>query len=160
MTATDFGPRNPRAMELAAVAMHAATAGDTGRAMKAMQTISDETGGEGLMDAILGWCDTLIANTPGIEVGKPVAIAWMEAETRRINTCPDEVRPTAVWAARLIAARAANDEATFHALMESVPHQPPTAMGDHVWELVQMVALNLRDVVKAREAVRRPAPAE
>ncbi|GHE32071.1 hypothetical protein GCM10017673_38570 [Streptosporangium violaceochromogenes] len=156
----ETGTRDPKAMELATVALHAAMAGDTGRAVKAMQAISDETGGEGLMDAILAWCDTLIGHTPGIEVGKPVALTWMEAETRRINTGPDEVRPTAVWAARLIAARAADDADTFHALMESVPHQPPTAMGDHVWELVQMVALNLREAAKARGSARRSAPSE
>jgi len=142
-------------MKLAQIALYAEMANKTDEAVKALKAISDETGGEGLMDAILGWCDTLIGNTPGIEVGKPVKVAWMEAETRRINSGPDEVHPTAVWAGQLIAARAADDADTFHALLESVPHQPPTAMGDHVYALLQMVSLNLREVVKARDTVRR-----
>lgn len=143
MTTQTYGPRNPRAMELAGVALYAAMADDTDKAVDAVKAISEETGGEGLMDAILGWCDTLIVRTPDLEIGKPVKIAWMEAETRRINDGPHEVRPTARWAGRLLAARAADDHDTFMALMDSIPHGPKD-VGDHVWELVQMVALNLR----------------
>ncbi|TMR11047.1 hypothetical protein ETD86_37005 [Nonomuraea turkmeniaca] len=141
-TEIDYGPRNPRAMDLARIALWAAVRDDNDRAVAALKAINEETGGEGLMDAILGWCDTAIAHI-GIEVGKPVKIAWMEAETQRINSGPDEVRPTARWAGRLLAARAADDHDTFMALIDTIPGGPKD-VGDHVWELVQMVALNLR----------------
>lgn len=142
----DYGPRNPRAMDLARTALWAAVRDDTDQAVAAVKSISSETGGEGLMDAILGWCDTAIAQA-GVEVGAPIRIAWMEAETLRVNAGPEEVRPTARWAGRLLAARAADDQDMFMALMDSIPHDPK-AVGDHVWELVQMVALNLRGVAE------------
>ncbi len=154
MTTTQYGPRNPQAMELARVALHSEMQGRTVQAAAAVQAISDETGGTGLMDAILAWCDTALASMPGVEIGKPIKIAWMEAESRRIQTRPGEVRPTAVWAGRLLAARAADDPETFHALLESVPREPKTVLGEHVFELLQSVALILRDVAEARRVVQ------
>ena len=66
MTIHDHGqgscPRNRRAMELATTALHAAMAGDTEKAVEAVQAIDGETGSSGLMDAILGWCDTYAAH--------------------------------------------------------------------------------------------------
>ena len=141
-TTPTYGSRNPRAMDLARIALHAAMRDDTDQAIRAVKAISDETGGEGLMDAILGWCDTAIANE-GIATGTPIRIAWMEKSTGRINAGPEEVRPTARWVGRLLAARAADDQDMFMALMDSIPDDPKD-VGDHVWELVQMVALNAR----------------
>lgn len=132
-----------RAIRLASVALNRAIAQDWDRATKAVQRISDECGQVGVGRAILGWSDTLISRM-GHTPGKPVAIAFQQAETGRIDTADSEYVPDRVrWAGRVIAARAADDQPTWDALMAALPDDGK-AIGEHVAAVLETVALMLR----------------
>lgn len=146
MTIHDHGagscPPNRRAMELATTALHAAMAGDTEKAVQAIQAIDGETGSGGLMDAILGWCDTYAAHLH--HGGRWAMPAWKLDGSDTI-TGPEGVPVEFVWAGRLIIARANDDQAAFIGLVNAVP-QDSTVMGDHIWALLSTVALSLRQL--------------
>jgi hypothetical protein len=134
-----------RAMRLASAALSCAMAEDWGRATKAMQRIGDECGQVGIRRAVLGWSDTLIARM-GHTPGQPVAIAFQQAETGRIDTADSEYVPDRVrWAGRVIAARAADDQATWDALMDSLP-EDGRVIGQYVGAVLETVALMLRQM--------------
>ena len=134
--------------ELGTQALHAAMRDphDLAGAAPHVQALFDECGQDGLVRAILGWSDTLI-NRSGIPTdGTPVRAAWMPYDPDDPNPqvkTADEIEPVARWAGRLLVARAALDQDAWNALMDSVP-KDPAVMGDHVMELLGMIALNLR----------------
>lgn len=130
-------------IKLATTALHAAMRDDWPAATTAVQAINDRHGGRGLMAAILAWCDTAILKMTGsFTASGSVAVAFQAVETGEIGGA-DDVPAEVRWAGRLIAARAADDEPTFNALIESVPSDPK-AMGAHVARLLEMVAINIR----------------
>jgi hypothetical protein len=132
-----------RAIRLAAAALTCAMAQDWERASKAVQRISDECGSVGVGRAILGWSDTLISRM-GHTPGRPVAIAFQEVESGRIDSADGDFVPERVkWAGRVLAARAADDQATWDALMDALPDDG-TAIGEHVAAVLEMCALMLR----------------
>lgn len=102
----------------------------------------------GLLTCVAGWCDTLIAIAhPHYKRGQPMRLAWIADDGKDvINWDVDTVRPTAAWAGRVIAARAAMDEAQFLALM-SAPAEGAD-LGAHIVELLSMVAISLNNVAK------------
>lgn len=129
----------------------ARTAG--GRALDAMMRRQPEeaaghladVGGEDLLTVILGLCDTYIGRIHGPEAyGKPLRMAWWAVETGSLEYDPDKVPPRPRWAGQVIAARAADDEAAFMALMR----QPAEGadLGDHVTALLDMVAQSLNNL--------------
>lgn len=79
-------------------------------------------GDEGVARGMLAWIDTAIAKS-GIRkpTGMAMQLAFREEGTGRIDTNADDVRPSAVWAGRLFAARIAGDEGTYLALVRAVP---------------------------------------
>jgi hypothetical protein len=134
-------PIERRAMTLATVALHAAMAGDWDKATDAVQRISDECGAVGIGRAILGWSDTMIARlVTGHIPGQPIRLAFQQVETGRIDTDADKVPAEVRWAGRVIAARAANDHATWDALMDALPDDGQ-AIGAHVAKVLEMSVL-------------------
>lgn len=128
---------------LATRALHAAMAGQDEQAAAFVQQINDTYGADGLMVALLAWCDTFTLNvTGGFTASGPVALRWRFEDTGTVQTA-DEVPPAARWAGRLLIARATDDQAMFNTLMASIPPDP-RIVGDHVLALLDMVALNLR----------------
>jgi hypothetical protein len=137
---------DPRAVELAETALNAAMTNDVRAAVDAIQAIGKETGEGGLGDAVLAWCDAYIERMPGARAaadrGAMISPAFMVEGSGVIGGpegAPVEVR----WAARLIVARALDDQATFMALLGAVP-EDPRIRGDHIWGLVSTVAASLR----------------
>lgn len=148
MSYEQLSKNEKRAIRLATDALHAALADDWARATRAVQRTSDECGAEGVARAILGWSDTLIGRMPGGK-GKPVRLAFMEAESGRIDTNADDVPPRVRWAGRVLAARAADDKATWDALMDALPDDGQV-IGEYVSAVLEMVALTLGRIGDAR----------
>ena len=143
MTSYQLPKAERRAMRLAGDALRCALVDDWTLATRTVQRISDECGSAGVARAILGWSDTLIARTPGLH-GNAVRLAFMNADSGEVggaDDVPEEVR----WAGRVLAARAADDEDAWNALMDALPDDP-AATGRHVARLLHLVALNLRNL--------------
>lgn len=142
-------------IELGRTALWAAVAEDWPRAQAATQEIGDRFGGDGVMVAALAWIDTTLTRVPGMgyaaDNGRKVALAFREETTGRAETAAD-VPPGVAWAGRLMAARSADDQDTFEALVNSV--ESDEQFGQYIADLLLMVATNLRPVVEAARQVR------
>ena len=134
--------RERRAVQLAGVALTAARANDWPRAVKMLQRINDECGPDGAGRALLSLCDTAIAEM-GIPPGAPVHIQYKNIDTQQVQGADEVEKREVVWAGRMLAARAAQDQDTWDALIETLPDDP-RVMGQHALALLQMVALNPR----------------
>lgn len=134
----------PAVIKLATAALHAGMRGDWQAATRATQDINDRHGGDALLVAMLAWVDTFVVHRTGGSVSdKPVALAFQNAETGEIGSAAD-VRPEVRWAGQMIAARVADDKATWDALLATVPTDPKV-VGAHVGALLEAVALGLRE---------------
>lgn len=132
--------RDARAMKIAGIALNLATKGDNEEAARYVARLN---GTDGLIDAILAWIDTYIgAVYPNHKPGQRIAIRWLFTPTDEVQTA-DDVQPSMRWAGRLIAARAADDEAAFMDLLRSVPEG--AALGDCIMALLHAVAESLKD---------------
>lgn len=139
---TGFTKAERRALRLASDALRCAVAGDRERAFRVVERIGDECGGEGLALAMVGWSDTLIARVPNL-TGKPVRLAFMQADSGRVDENADDVPAEVRWSGRLLAARAADDRQTWNALIDALP-EDGEQVGHHVGCFLGMVALNIR----------------
>lgn len=137
-----------RARELSTVALHGAQLSDWERARAAVVTLNDELGGDGIMFAIVAWCDTLIVRqqqVTGQKEGDFVRPAWLNTDTGDIALNADDVPPPIRWAGRLVAARAAMDHDAWDALVKSIP-DTPMATTEHVSALLTSVAMTLNSL--------------
>ena len=114
--------------ELAMQALQAAMGEDWPAVMQAFAGMS--TDGNAVMFALMAWCDWTIqaqAEMQGLEMpaeGPMPGIArpgWLNTDTGQVTLDADEIPPAARWAGRLVAARAAMDEAQFKALAGALP---------------------------------------
>lgn len=145
-----------RARELATAALHAAMREDWTGASKAMRSLSEETGSNGVMFAVLRYCDTIIGRQLAMR-GLPddawdggVRMAWLNVDHGTLGHAgqvPDSVR----WAGQLVAARAAKDEAAFRALIGAMPDDDGER-GKYVGELLRSCAITA-NMAKAQGAV-------
>ena len=137
-----------RAMKIATIALHRAMAGDMEDAASYMSRLN---GTDGLVDAILGLCDTFIARVIGeTEYGsRPVQMLLMNTETGEVQTA-DDAPVHARWAGRLIAARLANDEVGFMALLKAPAEG--AQLGDAIMGLLQSVAISVNQADRLRAA--------
>ena len=134
-----------RAMELSTLALHSAQLNDWERSGAAVATLNDELGGEGIMFAIVAWCDTLIMRQQqvlGHKKGDLARPAWLNADTGDLALNADDVPPPVRWAGRLVAARAAMDHDVWQALVDSTP-DTPGATTEHVSVLLTSIATTL-----------------
>jgi hypothetical protein len=137
-----------RAREIAAEALHCAMDRDMpGAAMHVGRLF----GGPGLLVAIVGWIDTYLKRVyPEHVRGEVLKIVWYDANAEALETA-DEVSLSLRWAGRLIAARAANDEESFYAVLGSVPEGGE--FGDGIMSLLNIVATGINDPELGRDAV-------
>lgn len=138
-----------RAKKIASVALSRAMAGDL---EDAAQYVARLNRTPGLLVAIVGWIDTYIARVyPDHKRGERIAVAWLYTPEDRLETA-DEVSDSMRWAGRLIAARAADDEDGFYAVLHSAPQG--SDLGDGIMALLHVVATGLgsRDQIRAAEA--------
>lgn len=148
MTPAGESPRRARALRLAAIALQSAMSDDHAKASRAVQALSDEFGGEGVMLAIHAWTDTLIAayrQVTGTPDDAPVRPGWINSDSGAVATDADDVPCEVRWAGRFIAARAVMDLPSCHALLESLPDDGE-AIGRHVSALLNMAGLTLRSL--------------
>jgi hypothetical protein len=141
-------PERDRAVKIATIALHRALAGDLPGAASYVERLN---GTGGLITAIIGWCDTYICRIAGADAyGKGIRIAWWNVETGSIETDADKMPPPQRWAGRVIAARAADDEPGFYALLRAPAEG--SELGDCITALLDMVARSLNSLPDMREA--------
>lgn len=110
---------DPRTTKIATVALHLAM---QDKLREAAGYVARLNGTDGLITAMLAWIDTYIAQChPNHAPGALIRIAWTFTPTGEIQDA-DQVDPSMRWAGRLIAARAADDEPAFMALLHGVAH--------------------------------------
>jgi hypothetical protein len=131
-----------RTKKIATVALHLAQQDNMREAAGYVERLN---GTDGLIDAILGWIDTYIAYChPTHKEGEAIRIAWVDVDAATVHMDADDVHFGARWAGRLIAARAADDQGQFLALLRSLP--AGAALGDGIVALLRAVALGLNGV--------------
>ncbi|WP_329431028.1 hypothetical protein OG339_48585 (plasmid) [Streptosporangium sp. NBC_01495] len=136
---------DPAVVALAEDALRSAIKRDFIAAAATVREIYSRFGSYGLGDAVITWCDALIVLLPPYPPGQPIDITWEAIDTGYITAISDEVHPAAVWATRMIAARAANNAADLQAATGAIPDEPGPA-GGYLLVLLQMVALNIRTI--------------
>lgn len=138
-----------RALELASLALTRALAGDWDGATRAAQRVSNECGPVGTERAMLGWIDTL-AGQMGHKPGQRIRIVFQEIETGTIRVPEDEaVRPEVQWAAKMIAARTADDRGAWDRLMGETADDPIEG-GKRFGAVMETCALQLRNLASQK----------
>lgn len=146
------GPAEHPVVALAGQALKAAMDGDEAAAAEAVEQIDRDHKPDGILVAVLAWCDTLVLRWPGAGLdGAPgpdavVKPTWFDAEAGQIRR-PEEVAAPALWAGRLLAARAVMDHDACKALFMAVPEDQA---GEHVMAMLYIAAANLRAILAGR----------
>lgn len=138
-----------RAIKIATVALHRAMAGDMEEAANYVKRLN---GTDGLVLAIKAWVDTFIGRVVGWpEEGRTPAFQMrlLNVDTGDVEIA-DEAPRHAAWAGRLIAARLADDEAGFIALLKAPAEG--AQLGDAIMGLLHSVAVSLKDPERLRAA--------
>lgn len=134
---------------LAVVVHHAARALQAGMAenwpaaVSEIHALNAAAGPAGLIQAMAAWIDTALQEAGITEYGGPWALAWQSHETGRITGNADEMRPAVRWAGRLFAARAADDQDMFDALIRAIP-QNPDDTGEYIVAVLQSAVLTIQ----------------
>lgn len=137
-----------RARELVTLSLHAAVREDWGAARDAMQALSDETGSDGILFALMRLCDTIIGHQLRMRGLPPdawdggVKMGWLNTDDGTLGHAgqvPDAVR----WAGQLVGAKAAKDEAAFRALMAVMPADG-NERGRYVAALLESCAITVK----------------
>lgn len=132
-------PAATKAERLAQTALNLAVANaSTARIAGYVQRISRECGPEGVMAALVCWCDTYIDHaTDGRMAPDRLRIESVQAATGEAAQAPE-----ILWSGRLLSARSAMDPAEFLAVMQELP--PNRGVVDqHVAALLVSVATSL-----------------
>lgn len=133
---------DPRLQALAHAAMIHAIGMRPDRAAMAVQTIGNEYGGDGVVQAALLWIDRLLYDTGRDTTnGQPVRLQFLNSDTGSVDSA-DEVDPPVAWCGRLIAARVADDEHIFTALINSF-HSDET-FSRYMGLLLSLIAMQYR----------------
>lgn len=145
----DLSKIDRRAIQLASLALTRALAADWDGATSAAQRIANECGPIGVQRAMLGWIDTL-ADRMGHKPGQRVRIVFQEIETGTIRVPEDQaVRPEVQWAAKLIAARTADDHAAWDALIDQAAGDPIEG-GKRFAAVMETCAMQLKHLAARR----------
>lgn len=146
-------PELDRAKELTTQALHAAMREDWPAAQKAMQAVSDETGGQGIYYALRLLCDTAIGcqRKAGLLAEHDAGVfvpGWFDVRTGKLELDADAIPPEHRWAARLVAARAAMDQDAYNGLLEGMP-EDGRERGAYAAALLTGTALTVKQVTGA-----------
>lgn len=129
--------------DLAELALRAGMAGDWQTAADAIQVLNYAAGDSGVIQGMLAWIDTCLAQGGYTEYGGSVGLKWKTVETGQIAGSPEEVPPAVRWAGRLYAARLADDQDTFESLINAIP-MDPAQTGDYVMAVLQSTVLMIK----------------
>ena len=119
-----MSPRPPW-FRLAANALVSARDKDWDGAVHATSQIAERYGAGHLPQVMCAWIDTMASGCGLDPKGKPIGLLWMHEDTSEI-TDADDTPPPVRWAGRLVAARLADDETQFRALINA-------CSGDEEW---------------------------
>jgi hypothetical protein len=111
-----------------------------------MTRLSNECPGEGITEALIGWCDTTLNHASGgtFGTGQRLAVMPMARETGQLG---GELAAETRWAMDLLQARANMDKPAFRALLEQINTiSDGYARGQYAGALVQCCALTIRDL--------------
>jgi hypothetical protein len=129
-------------------ALVAARCGDWERAVRTVEALAEQYDGEGVQILLLGLADTLL-----IRLGAPprpdqtVALMWVDPDRGPIFNADDVSRPEIRWAGRFIAARAAGDNDTCAALVNSCANEDEYSRS--VFAVLETVATTLNAMTAA-----------
>lgn len=99
-------------------------------------------GWAGVAFCVRSWADALVTATPGAEVGKPVRIAFTSPD--HTEMVPNQfILPERKWAADIIAARFAGDQARLYRGISGLPADRRALV--YLYAMVEMVACALNE---------------
>ncbi|PZG49869.1 hypothetical protein C1I98_11175 [Spongiactinospora gelatinilytica] len=133
---------DPFLRKLAAASLGAAVRDDWPAASRTLQALADRFGGDGAVIAMLGWIDTFLDRYGRPAAGQQVRLLFKEETTGTIGGA-DSVSDDVQWAGQLMAARAADDQTAFDALINSAPDDETWSR--NVAAVLQLTALGLRE---------------
>lgn len=136
------------ALALARAALTQARGHDWSAASSTVEALQDRYGPPGISFLIVALADAVLAHQ-GIERGGDALVlpVWLDSTQQRCGSA-DDVPPRVRWAGRFIAARAADDEATAVALLDSLVDD--AEFSDRVSALMEITV----DTLNELDAVR------
>lgn len=136
-------PEYRKEIRLARAAWMAALADKWDAATRYVVRLDAECGGEGLGVALMAWCDTYLDHA--MDGAKPYALprlGFVRADTGALDRHGSSAVPEKVqWAGRLLAARAANDQAAWVDLIEELPDDGQQ-IAEHIMAVLHVTALS------------------
>lgn len=123
---TRFGLRSDRPawFDLAAEALQEARIGHLACALDIYHRISAGHGPTAAGEVLLVWIDSCTMAMGVTKYGQPVTLSFHRTpDGPPVDIDREAVAPEEIWAGRLIAARVADDKATFDALLVSTPDE-------------------------------------
>lgn len=129
---------------LATVALRAAVDKDWTRSFGALVILSQRHGGDGLIEAMLSWCDSLIGHTGGYGANAtPIGPVQFEAiGVGIVDQAPEAIE----WAHKLITAQQAMDSMTVQELLYEMVEIPDN--NRHVTALLNITSVALAEHLK------------
>ena len=150
MTATDPAPSAGYPwLPLATRAFAASMRGDDRVAIRLTERIATEHGPDAVIGAIIAWLDTLLIEGFGHGNFQTGGVGFYLVNDDGDPETVDGSQPSeAVWAGRLMAARAAGDQATFDALIAAVTGDgvTPASWARHVHTVLECCTLTYQYV--------------
>ncbi|MFD2421631.1 hypothetical protein [Amycolatopsis pigmentata] len=107
----------------------------------ALQALVDHHGPDVIPDVLIAWIDTMLRHAGPATGGKPVGLAFEQADSGDIASV-DDVAPAVAWAGRLIVARINDDYDQAEALINSVTSDDQWTR--NVTAVLDSVAVTLR----------------
>lgn len=136
-------------LPLSARAFAAAMRGDDRVAVRLIERIVGEHGPDAILGAMISWLDTLLIEGFGQENFQTGGVGfYMVNDADEPETVDGTQPPEAVWAGRLMAARAAGDKDQFDALIKAATGDgaTPASWARHVHYTLTCCALTYRYV--------------
>jgi hypothetical protein len=115
------------------------------RASDTMRALVDEHGHEVVCQVMLAWIDTVNHRYLHAPSGTAVHLFFIQPGTRAAAGA-DDVHPDVAWAGQVIAARLADDEDSFVALMMAVPDD--RAWTDRVYAVLDCLSTTVRGILR------------
>lgn len=147
---TDLDLDLPPWYRLAGEALRLAVLGDRAAAYRTVEQLLAEHGPDAVPEAMCAWADAVLAYLQPPDHGDTITLTIRDAITGQPATV-DRMPAPSVWAGQLIAARAADDEPTFRALVNA-----PTSDREYSARVSAMLMTCAINVRHAKTAGLRP----
>jgi hypothetical protein len=142
----ELPPEHRKDIRLAAAAYRAALEDKWDTATHYVKRISDECGGEGLNVALMAWSDWFAdhATDGAHDLPASPTMNFIRTDTGQLDRVGSPNVPAHVqWAGRVIAARAAKDEAAWMALIDELPEDDGYEIATYVGAVLKCVTLTV-----------------